>query len=150
MDVRKVERPSEAFGRAAFFFFSDVLRSSQQLLSNPDDCGALPTSNWHRFGSAQTRGYLWHHSHFIFSLSVFLSLLCLPLRSANTSAASSASLAPTKTRPLLLRGLQSLAQICVFPSAVALAPHRGPVPLSPRLRFPPFAGLFCWRFDRRD
>lgn len=51
MDVREVERPrlklleELLFGWVFFFFFPDVLPSSQQLLSNPNDCGALPTSN---------------------------------------------------------------------------------------------------------
>lgn len=100
--------------RKSYFFSPDMLHLSQHLLSNPDDCGALPTSNWHRFGSAQTWGYLWHHSHFIFSLSVFLSLPCLPLRSANMSATASVSLALAKLVPFSSAGFRHSARFVSF------------------------------------
>lgn len=139
---------SEAFGKKATFFFPpDVLRSSQQLLSNPDDCGALPTSNWHRFGSAQTWGYLWHHSHFIFSLSVFLSLpvfafaLCKHQRGGERV---------TRPGPKLFSppaGFRHSAGFCVSLPAVALAPRCGFQSLSPLVcLFPPQRDCFAGDF----
>lgn len=120
--------------RKSFFFSPDMLRSSQQLLSNPDDCGALPTSNWHRFGSAQTWGYLWQHSHFIFSLSLSSSSSCVCLCALQTRAPWRAC---HSLRPNSSLSSPSPGQICVF----FLTPGHGFRPSHPSSTLAPLYGI---------
>lgn len=149
MDVRKVERPSEAFGRAASFL-SFFLTCCVRVNS----CSLTPMTAVHFLHQTDIGLALRKHEAIygitptLFSPSLCLSLppvfaFALCKHERVTRAGQNSSPSPPQAsvpRP----------PICVSPSAVALAPRRGPVPLSPRLRSPPFAGLFCRRFDRRD